>query len=115
MEQASQGVKATRATVALVWWRGIELTLLCRDDLRGGESIYLNIKYIKSECNGSMNGYTVKSIIPKMTSFFVGWRCKPGGGNTKHVVNTVYVNNKNKVIIIINFGTLRYLSIFSPS
>ena len=35
------------------------------------------------------------------------------GGNTNHVVNIVYVNNKNKVIIIINFGTLRYLSIFS--
>jgi len=32
--------RGAHATVALVWWCGIELTLLCRDDLRGGEYIF---------------------------------------------------------------------------
>ena len=46
IKQASQGVKATRATVALVWWRGIELATLSRSDLSGvGGSVYLKIVY----------------------------------------------------------------------
>jgi len=36
IKQASQAVKATRATVALVCWRGMELTTLCRSELGGG-------------------------------------------------------------------------------
>jgi len=62
-----------RGSLTHVWWRGIELTALSQSDLRRG-SVYL-----KSECNGSIDRYTVKSIS-KNYFLFVGWMCKLAGG-----------------------------------
>jgi len=47
LKQASQGVKARRATVALIWRRGIKLTTLSQSELKGGV-VYINIKCIFS-------------------------------------------------------------------